>query len=219
MKRVKTEIRTAVKAVALLMALLLAAISFVSCGNRLKFKASSDAFENNRTGVKYHYVLEPYIPKAVSKEAYTTWVMSRGVKVDFFPIQGLDPEEWLYSEVGDLICSLDVSLPDLYGFAPSRFYLCYNSEVTASFAVSDDTDVIVAVLAAYRDGQVREYNFNEFNSYVVLFESDAYPEFYYKLSLLVTPEALYLGSRLTGVVDVTGLFGELVPEYVEEYHD
>ncbi len=193
-----------------------AVLSLSSCANRLKFQASSDSFVNNKTGIEYHYVIDSYMPKAVGNEAYSTWVMTRGVKVEFFPIQGLEPTEWLYSSVGDLITSLDVKLPGLSGFLPNKAFLCYNSDITASFAVISDEAVISSVVSAFETGTLLPYNFNAYNTYIVLFESDAYPEFYYKLSLIVTEDAAYLGSRLNGVVDVTGLFGDLLPDYVDE---
>ena len=195
---------------------LFAVMTMNSCANRLKFRASSDSFINTKTGIEYHFVTEPYVPKAVGNDKYTTWVMSRGVKVDFFPVKGLEPTEWLYSSVGDLITSVDVSMPDLSAFVPSKAYLCYNSDVTASFEVLSDDNMILSLVNAYRSGPFIPYNFNAYNTYIVLFESEAYPEFYYKLSLIVTEDAAYMGSRLNGVVEVTGLLGDLIPDYIDD---
>ncbi len=97
MDRKKTLIRAAALALALLVLM-----PFCGCGNRLKF--SKGGLTDTKKGITYRFVSGCYFPKAISEEVYATFKHG-DVSLDYFPIEGLSPEEWLVSETGDVVYS------------------------------------------------------------------------------------------------------------------
>ena len=193
--------------------------AFCSCGNKLKMKKGK--FVSSRTGVEYSIVRSVYLPKAVSEEVYATFEQD-DVKVDYFEAEGLDPEEWLVSELGDFLYAGDTSaLPDLSGFGAKEMLICYNGDVL--FSIIDETDAQKVADIVRRVGEVTpiEKNYDDFNAYRVVFASDTYPAIYYQMKLAVTEENIYLVDSSIGAnYEVTDLFsGYADLAYVDEDGD
>ncbi len=205
MDRKKTLIRAAALALALLVLM-----PFCGCGNRLKF--SKGGLTDTKKGITYRFVSGCYFPKAISEEVYATFKHG-DVSLDYFPIEGLSPEEWLVSETGDVVYSGGDRLPDLKEFGAESMLICYNSEVIISFAEITDPAFISKVIDAYyADAEPKSPNYDS-NTYRLMFSSPKYPALYYMLYLVS-----YEGGTLLCESGRTGVdAGTLFDDYIEEY--
>ena len=190
-------------------------LSLTSCTRKMTMNTSG--ITDKKSGITYNFVTVPLIPKEKSTEAYAVWKMSKDVKINLYEINGLDPEKWLYSEVGDLLCSEKIDFPDLFAFSADKFFICYNSDITISFAEITDEAEVSALVDCYVNGEgVSEPMVGGYNTYVVLFESGAYDEFYYKLMIRVYEDATYMFDRSTGIyVNIGSLLSDYLPDYYE----
>jgi len=191
---------------ALILAIALMGLAFSSCGAKLSLKGGM--FVNSKTGVKYSAIRGVYLPKAVADEPYITFKMD-DVEIEYYEIEGLSPEEWLVSDGGDLIYSGDASkLPEFADFGSNSMFVCRNSDVLFSIINEKDQTKIDSIVGLVKNTTPVSISLNdEYESYKVLFSSDAYPYIYYQFKLFVTADTMYLVDPSIGAYyDATSLF-------------
>ena len=199
------------RASAAVLALAMIILSLAGCTTKLKLKKTK--IVDPKTGSEYVYTSGKYLPKSVSEEVYAVFELNR-VKVNYYSIEGLAPEEWLVSEVGDVIYAGSESLPDLTGFEPSKLHISYNTDVLFALALIDDTETISKVIDRYTTGEKLEASYLEANTYRLLFESEKYPAIYFMLYLTVTPSGIFINDRTEGyMIEATDLFSGYVEPY------
>ena len=199
------------RAAAAVLALLLLLLSLAGCTTKLKLKKTK--IVDPKTGSEYVYTPGKYLPKSVSEDVYAVFELNK-VKVNYYSIEGLAPEEWLVSEVGDVIYAGSESLPDLTGFEPSRLHISYNTDVLFALALIEDSETISKVIDRYTTGEKLESSYLEANTYRLLFESEKYPAIYYMLYLTVTPSGFFINDRTEGyMIEATDLFSGYVDPY------
>lgn len=197
-----------------------AALSLFGCGRQLKIDTRSAAIYDTKSKIRYDYVSANYLPKSVAEEKYATFVQN-SVKVDYYEVEGLSPDKWLYSELGELIRARGTAdLPDFSGFNPNSLLICYNSDLNFTFAEIDDPAKVSEIADRFNNGTASNPVYFDHETYKLLFSSPDYPEFYYRLLLIVTEEATYLFDRYTQrYVEAGDLFADTVPAYSYEDHD
>lgn len=201
--------KKAKRAVSLILAAVCLALSLTGCANRMTM--TGDGLTHKKTGVSYSYVFDPcYQPIEYEKEAYTQWKRN-GVKVEYYPIKGLEPTEWLYCPMmGEILNSTGEELPGLGGFEPTGAYICIEAQTAYTIHEITDLALIEAIVERYLDENTPSYStIMETSNYSIKFVSDKYPEFYYSLVLVADMDGTYIHDRLTGrYIDMGLLFSE-----------
>jgi len=181
------------------------------CSKKLKLKNAK--IVDPKTGSEYVYTNGLLIPKSVSSEVYATFKYN-GVSVNYYEVEGLDPTEWLYSEIGDFIYAGSEELPCFEKFAANRMYICYNNDVMYSIADITDETMLSKVGELYLKGTRENPSYNDSNTYKLVFESETYKNFYYVINLVVTADGYFIYSRNEGIFVNAG---ELFVDYVNPY--
>ncbi len=190
------------------LALMLALPMFTSCANT--FVNNAGNMTDKKTGITYTYVYTSvYQPIAVSTESYIIW-KHNNVKINYYPIEGLEPTEWLYSDYGELLCSTGEELPSLEGFGAKGAFICLEGTSAVSLFEIKDKTTVDKIVEAYTTGEREKYPSDPSGStFSLKFISDEYPEFYYNLILIAYADSTYLYDRLNGIyVNMGDLFDE-----------
>lgn len=209
--RVQTHRIIPARAITAAIALLVFVFSLSGCTAKLKFKNSK--IIDPKTGAEYVYTSGCYLPKSVSEEVYAVFDF-KDVKVNYYEIEGLDPSEWLVSEVGDMIYAGSDRLPDLAEFAPVSFHIGFNSDILFSLAEVTDKEKVDLTVRRCIEGEKLDANYLDANTYRILFESEKYPCYYYMLYLIVIPDGYYIYDRTGGyMIEAGDIFSDLVDPY------
>ena len=197
--------KSCIRILSLVLALCALCGALTSCANKLKMK--KDKFVSSKTGVEYSVVRSVYLPKSVSDEVYAVFEKN-GVKIQYFEVEGLNPEEWLVSDQNDFLYAGDIkTLPSFAEFGANEMLVCHNSDVLFSFIDEKNADQIAKIVERVSTVTPIEKNYYECNTYILAFASDKYPALYYRLKLAVTPDRTYVVDPSIGAnYDVTDLF-------------
>ncbi|MBO7376639.1 MAG: hypothetical protein ILO42_09590 [Clostridia bacterium] len=209
-----------VRLICVCLSLLAVALSFASCGRKLKIDVKTAKIYDTKSGIRYEYVPANFVPKGVGTDVFATFEQNK-VTVDYYEVEGLPAEEWLYSELGELICSTGVdALPDFAGFGAKSVTVCYNTDLNFTFAEIGDPEQAKAVAERFVSGPEVQPDVYDHDTYKLLFSSDGYPALYYQLWLIVTEEGSFIYDRFTGkYAEATDLFSDIVPAFSYEVHD
>ena len=197
-----------------------AALSLFGCGRQLKIDTRSAAIYDTKSKIRYDYVSANYLPKSVAEEKYATFVQN-SVKVDYYEVEGLSPDEWLYSELGELIYSGDAgSLPDISGFHPDSVIVAYNTDLNFTLAEINTLEQTEKIVERFVNGEPAHPTYYDHDTYKLLFLSPDYQYLYYQLWLIVTSDGTYIFDRFTQkYVEAGDLFSDVVPDYSYEDYD
>lgn len=199
---------TAKRTICIALVLVMMLPMLASCANT--FVNNAGNMTDKKTGITYTYVYTSvYQPVAVETESYIIW-KHNDVTIDYFPIVGLEPTEWLYSEFGELLCSTGETLPSLEGFRAKSAFICLEGASAVSLYEITDKKKLEAIVERYTTGEREKYPSDPSGaSFSLKFMSDEYPEFYYSLVLIAYPDSTYLYDRLNGIyVNMGDLFDE-----------
>lgn len=207
-----------VKIIALLCATVICALLLCSCETKLTLKDGK--IYCDKTGAKYSFVNSVYLPKAIATEPYAVFTFNK-IKTNYYQIEGLEPEEWLISEGGDVIYAGTDTLPNLAGFRATEMFVCYNYDTPFSIIDEKDAEKVLAIVDRFCNGEESSPSIYDYSTYRVMFVSDEYPAFYYQLKLRVCEDAMYLVDIGSGIsVEVSELFkGYPDLAYYEEEYD
>ena len=161
---------------------LIGALSFVSCNNKLVYEDGK--FYCARTKVTYVEADFQYYPVSISAEKYGT-LKENGEKTDLFSIENVAPEKWLATADGRLFCAEGEFVPTLAEFSADKILVCKEgTSLTMSVAELSSPQDVLAVLESLSNGVPVEYPTTgeaaEFLS--IRFSSQLYPWLYYSTS-------------------------------------
>jgi len=195
-------------------------LAAASCARKLKINPSTTKIRDQKSGIEYGFVSSNYLPRAVSEEKYAVFVQNK-VKVNYFTIEGLSPDEWLYSELGELIYSGETgSLPDISGFNPDSVIVAYNTDLNFTLAEISTLEETEKIVDRFVNGEPSHPTYYDHDTYKLLFSSPDYPYLYYQLWLVVTSDGTYIFDRFTQkYVEAGDLFSDVVPAYSYEDYD
>ena len=185
-------------------------------------KQNGNGLTHKKTGISYTYVLDPcYQPKEYEKDAYTKWKYN-DVTVEYFPIAGLDPTEWLYCPtMGEILCSTGEELPDIIGFEAKNAYICIESTTAYTIYEIKEQDLVDKIIERFLSEDAPSYStIMESSNYTLKFESEKYPDFYYSMILVADEDGVYIHDRMNGrYIDMGLLFDEYNLFEGEEYDE
>ena len=167
-------------AIFLLIAILIASLSFVSCGKTLKYK--DGYYYCSQNGVTYQMVSFEYVPVAIGAE-YAT--LTDGlIDNKLYEIKGASPEKWLATADGNLFCAKGEKIPTLDEMEINSIVICYEQEAVISLATIKDAAEVDTVIDIFKNGNEIEYPIgNESSEFLKLrMTSEKYPWLYYNLT-------------------------------------
>lgn len=167
-------------AIFLLIVILIASLSFVSCGKTLKYK--DGYYYCSQNGITYQMVSFEYVPVTIGAE-YAT--LTDGlIDNKLYEIKGVSPEKWLTTADGNLFCAQGEKIPTLDEMEISSILVCYEQEAVISLATIKDANEVGAILDIFKNGDSVEYPIgNETSEFLKLrMASEKYPWLYYNLT-------------------------------------
>ncbi len=203
-----------------LAAVIMIMTAVTSCARKLRINPATTKIRDKKSGIEYSFVSSNYLPRAVSDEKYAVFVQNK-VKVNYFTVEGLSPDEWLYSELGELIYSGDAgALPDISGFHAESVIVAYNTDLNFTLAEINTLDETEKIVEKFVNGEPAHPTYYDHDTYKLLFSSPDYPYLYYQLWLIVTSDGTYIFDRFTQkYVEAGELFKDVVPDYSYEDYD
>ncbi len=153
---------------------------FTGCTSKLK--GTADGLIDTRTGLIYQHASVVYKPVETGKK-HGTLQVTDNFSVDVYRIEGLDPDQWLVTEDGDILYAQDVTLPTLTDMAPSAFQICQEDTSLHILRRVSEGNIVSALVTAYETGSSITYpSTMPVRSYTIRFESQAYPALLYCLT-------------------------------------
>lgn len=160
--------------------LIVSSLVLTSCGKTLEFKDGN--YYCSQNGVTYQLVSFDYTPVALGEE-YAT-LIDGNVETKLFRIQGAEPEKWLSTEDGSLLCAVGEKIPTLDEMNVNEILVCYESVATISIAVVKEAKDVSAVVDNFKNGMELEYPVGKENERFLKLHmsSKIYPWLYFSIA-------------------------------------
>lgn len=170
-----------------------------SCADgKVSLRESGGACVSEKGGTDYRHASTCYIAASLG-DAYGELTVSSKHSVGLFTIPGLDPEEWLVTEEGDVLYAEDVTLPSLSDMAPTEVYVYTNASTPSKSAEILDKATVDQLTAACAPDRGVKGTPQAAANYTVRFKSPAYPGLYYTLRYVEHGGEYFLYDPFDGV--------------------
>ena len=148
--------------------------SFSACGKTPVLTPTGDGgYENNKSDMQYYMADDCYEPASYIKDK----VVAQNDGVDFFAVEGVDGESWLYSpDFGLMLYAKDQKLPTLEEMHCDAVHICLEDETTIEIYKEENINLANAIVEAYLNGTELIYPMKKAAySFRVKFASSEYP--------------------------------------------
>ena len=148
--------------------------SFSACGKTPVLTPTGDGgYENNKSDMQYYMADDCYEPASYIKDK----VVAQNDGVDFFAVEGVDGESWLYSpDFGLMLYAKDQKLPTLEEMHCDAVHICLEDETTIEIYKEENINLVNAIVEAYLNGTELIYPMKKAAySFRVKFASSEYP--------------------------------------------
>lgn len=169
-----------------------------SCANRLDYDKTNNIFTDQKTGVRYTDAPFCYESRETG-DKYAVW-KNKYDTVDFYTMDGADPQLWLTEEGGTVFYDVDhVTLPELSEMEISEVLVCVEGNTLYAVAEIKSAEHISELISLWDSGESIEYTgMTPSNHYRIKFVSEKYPFLYYSLIYVEYSDGAYLYCRDTG---------------------
>lgn len=156
------------------LAILLLALSLVSCSKGNKFKADGLGYVDKKTKVVYALAPLCYEPIALEEDIYGT-----DGELEFYKIKGQDPLERVGEADGGVFYSEDLTIPYIDKMNVSRLEICTNAQQIYIRDTVTDSSEISELINAYVSAEGIYYpNYAASRSYKLRFADSSLGIFY-----------------------------------------
>ena len=163
----------------LLVAIIIAALNFVSCGTKLEIK--DGYYYCSKNGVSYQMTPFEYVPVGIGQE-YASF-KDGSLEYKFYEIQNASPEKWLTTEAGNLFCAVGEAIPSLDEMEVNGILVCYEQTNVVALATIRNADEIKSIINDFKNGDAVKFPNAETDQHLKLrCASEKYPWLYYNLS-------------------------------------
>ena len=148
--------------------------SFSACGKTPVLTPTGDGgYENNKSDMQYYMADDCYEPASYIKDK----VVAQNDGVDFFAVEGVGGESWLYSpDFGLMLYAKDQKLPTLEEMHCDAVHICLEDETTIEIYKEENINLVNAIVEAYLNGTELIYPMKKAAySFRVKFASSEYP--------------------------------------------
>ena len=148
--------------------------SFTACGKTPVLTPTGDGgYENNRSDIEYFMADDCYEPASYIKDK----VVAQNDGVDFYAVEGVTGESWLYSpDFGLMLYAKDEKLPTLEEMHCDAVHICLEDETTVEIYKEENVTLVNAIVEAYLHGTQLIYPMKKAAySFRVKFASSEYP--------------------------------------------
>jgi len=178
-----------ITAISLLITLI---ISLVSCSSLVKLTPGEDGgYIDEKNGISYLSAPVCFEPVKLGDE-YAYYKSAGGTEVRLRTVGELDPSEWLsesYDGIGSLYHASDVVLPSLADFEPFEILICVEDVITMHINTIDNASVVARIVNHIALTEPMDMPADGVNSYHLKFRSQKYPDLYYDILYIITPDA------------------------------
>ena len=148
--------------------------SFSACGKTPVLTPTVDGgYENDKSNMQYFMADDCYEPASYIKDK----VVAQNDGVDFFAVEGVKEESWLYSpDFGLMLYAKDQKLPTLEEMHCDAVHICLEDETTIEIYKEENINLVNAIVDAYLNGTELIYPMKKASySFRVKFASSEYP--------------------------------------------
>ena len=148
--------------------------SFSACGKTPVLTPTGDGgYENDKSNMQYFMADDCYEPASYIKDK----VVAQNDGVDFFAVEGVKEESWLYSpDFGLMLYAKDQKLPTLEEMHCDAVHICLEDETTIEIYKEENINLVNAIVDAYLNGTELIYPMKKASySFRVKFASSEYP--------------------------------------------
>jgi hypothetical protein len=166
--------------VSLFLCLCLFLLSLSSCG--VKLEETGQGAKDNGNGITYTHASVVYEPVEMGSK-YGKLKVTDSMSLELYRIEGLDPEQWLATEDGNVLYADSVSLPTLTDMQPSALQICVDGTTVHVLRRISDAETVNAMVTAWEEGVSVPYTASTpLKTYKIRFESTLYPSLYYSVT-------------------------------------
>jgi len=172
--------------------LILVMLLLTSCASLVKLVPGEDGgYIDEKNGIEYLSAPVCFEPVTLGDE-YAYYKSAGGTKVVLHQVGELSPSEWLsesYKGIGSLYYASDVALPSLAEFGADTILICVEDVITMHMGTVDNAAVVNRIVEHISSTEPQDMPADGVNSYHLKFKSEKYPDLYYDILYIITPDA------------------------------
>ena len=205
------------KSLLILSAILLCAMTLVSCKTTLK--PGDKGLYDKQNDITYSHASTVYEATSLLKE-YGKLALTSKESYALYTIPGADPTVMLATEDFNIVYAAEYVMPTLLEMSPSIIHICTDSSTSVhEIQRIEDVVIIASIVTDFTSGTNLPYPAGSpLRSYKVRFESTQYPGFYYTLTYVEYAEDVEIDGVSYGRYFLRSAFEDIFVPIGDEIH-
>ncbi len=187
------------------LALLLLSLSLVACKTTLE--PGENGLYDDKKDIRYINASTVYEAKELADE-YGVLKLTENESYKLYRIPGVEPEQMLATEDGNIVYASDLTLPSLSKMNAEILHICMDTAST-TYIVGEvaDKKQIDAIIESYESAPaIQNPGYNPIRNFRVRFESSDHAGFYYTLTYVEYAEDIEIDGQSYGRYFLLSLF-------------